>query len=455
MQSYKFKFPSPLVTRFIPPLVPYNKVVEEANDTTYTWLETVPENIGTEKRPLVVKLHGGGTNGEFAHDSTSWARLAVQEGFIAVFPSGRSNHGWAVEPDTYEDEIAYLNYIIDRVVEKYPVDETRIYMTGMSMGDMMSLVYSCKSGMRIAALASFCGPTYRELAESRKPECILPVMQIRGETDLGGYGLKATADFNESFNQKQDQIISNRDLWLNINGITGNPEFTINGIQNYSIYRGEEADVYYLDVKGMGHREAAWAPYIVWRSFFTKYRRIDGKIVRTEEIVPIEGDKNAAAFAAGCGYALIGGKRKALEEMVKVGTESPLPGEPASNIPKIIYAEAKDSADAYYIPVSAFGLIPGITVETAENNSFGTVSVYGKNYTFFKNSMLIETEENVHLGVEKSVLELEGKLWIPVAEMCSAIGKEVSICEDVVYIADTKNNITKGMARRIKNVLEK
>ena len=127
MQDYKFKFPSPLITRMVPPLVPYKKVVEEANDTTYTWLETVPENIGTEKMPLVIKLHGGGTDGEFAHNATAWARLAVQQGFIAVFPSGRTNRGWAVEPETVDDEIAYLNHIIDRVIEKYPIDETRIY----------------------------------------------------------------------------------------------------------------------------------------------------------------------------------------------------------------------------------------------------------------------------------------------------------------------------------------
>lgn len=453
MQDYKFKFPSPLITRMVPPLVPYKKVVEEANDTTYTWLETVPENIGTEKMPLVIKLHGGGTDGEFAHNATAWARLAVQQGFIAVFPSGRTNRGWAVEPETVDDEIAYLNHIIDRVIEKYPIDETRIYMTGMSMGDMMSLAFSCKCGNRLAALASFCGPTYRELAESRKPQHVLPVMQIRGEADLGGYGLKATEDFNESFDQKQDQIISNRDLWLEVNGITGQPEFMIDGIKNFSFYRGEEADVYYLDVKGMGHREAAWAPYIVWRSFFTRYRRVDGKVVRTDEIAPLHGDENAAAFVAGYKYALIGGRKTELEDIVKVGTDGLLPGEPEPETPKIIYAESKDSADAYYVPVSAVNLIPGITAQVSAENNSVTVTAYGKTYTFFKNAMLLETECGAHLGIEKSVLELDGKIWVPVAELCEVLGKEVSVCDDVVYIADTKNKITKGMARRIKKAL--
>ncbi len=456
MESYEFKYPSSLVTRFVPPLVPYKKVVEEANDTTYTWLETVPEDLGTEKRPLVVKLHGGGTNGEFAHDSTSWARLAIQQGFIAIFPSGRSNHGWAVEPETYEDEIAYLNYIIDRVIEKYPVDETRIYMTGMSMGDMMSLAYSCKSGNRLAALASFCGPTYRELAEQRKPKYVLPVMQIRGETDLGGYGLQPVPDFNEGFDQKQDQILSNRELWLEVNGITGDPEFIIKGAQNYSLYRGKEADVYYLDVKGMGHREAAWAPYIVWKSFFTKYRRVDGKIVRVKEEIPLKGDENAAAFMAGSKYALIGGKKIELEDTVKLGTDRLPAGTPAApGAPKFVYAEATDSADACYIPVSALSLIPGIEACPAEDGSSCKLSANGKKYTFFKDSMLLEAEDNTHFGVEKPVLGMDGKLWVPVAEMCEALGKEVSVNENVVYIADSKNQMTKGMSRRIRKVLEK
>ena len=69
--------------------------------------------------------------------------------------------------------------------------------------------------------------------------------------------------------------------------------------------------------------------------------------------------------------------------------------------------------------------------------------------------MLLETEDKVHLGVEKSVLLLDGILWVPVAELMEAVGKQVSVRDEVVYIADKKCDMTKGMAKRIQKVLGK
>ena len=59
-----------------------------------------------------------------------------------------------------------------------------------------------------------------------------------------------------------------------------------------------------------------------------------------------------------------------METIAKLGTDRHLPGTPEPKMPRIFYAESKDSADAVYVPVSALNLIPGVKAEPAEDLSF-------------------------------------------------------------------------------------
>jgi len=60
----------------------------------------------------------------------------------------RKGRGWVVEE---------LNYLIDDILSKYPIDKYRIYVTGLSMGGYGTWFLSFKYPNKFAAIAPVCG----------------------------------------------------------------------------------------------------------------------------------------------------------------------------------------------------------------------------------------------------------------------------------------------------------
>ncbi|HQK93003.1 MAG TPA: hypothetical protein PLD23_05840, partial [Armatimonadota bacterium] len=93
----------------------------------------LPESLdATRPIPLVVNLHGWDSgNGPFAFPSGSYGPekdLVGDRGWLMVYPFGRGNQDWrdAGEVDVRE--------VIAEVSRRFPVDASRIYLVGFSMG---------------------------------------------------------------------------------------------------------------------------------------------------------------------------------------------------------------------------------------------------------------------------------------------------------------------------------
>lgn len=92
------------------------------------WYEWIPNDVlegmasgSTKKYPLVVDIHGGGDHEIYEAESNGWMEVAGKEKVIVIAPFDEDN-GQLV-----------LN-MIEAVKAKYPVDTSRIYMTGFSRG---------------------------------------------------------------------------------------------------------------------------------------------------------------------------------------------------------------------------------------------------------------------------------------------------------------------------------
>ena len=149
-----------------------------------TWYEYVPANYdGSEKVPLVISMHGGLMTGWGQAIYTSWTLVADREGFICLFPNANKRRFWVVEYEKDKLDIAtapspdgvYLNVppenpddnhdmncvlaLIERMKEKYSIDEGRIFMQGMSMGNMMTSQFARHHGGVLAGKAGSGGPS--------------------------------------------------------------------------------------------------------------------------------------------------------------------------------------------------------------------------------------------------------------------------------------------------------
>lgn len=141
----------------------------------------VPADYGGEAEwPLVVFLHGRGEEG-----TDGWKPVAVGLGpaimlaarrwpFLALFPQkpvdrlGWPEHEWRVlEP-------------LARVREKYRVDSTRIYLTGVSLGGFGCWMLAPRHRHLFAAIAPVCGGGRPEDAAALSD---LPTWAFHGDAD--------------------------------------------------------------------------------------------------------------------------------------------------------------------------------------------------------------------------------------------------------------------------------
>ena len=123
-----------------------------------TWLVHVPEDLPeNEKVPLVMFCHGGSDTPTEAAHMAKFHELGKKEHFITVYPWGSNRASWNInllpEPDWPGDDVDYLTRLMDFMVERYPVDAGRIYMSGFSNGASMAMIVSMLHPEKVAALA--------------------------------------------------------------------------------------------------------------------------------------------------------------------------------------------------------------------------------------------------------------------------------------------------------------
>lgn len=124
---------------------------------------------GAAPAPLVVILHGGGGNAQNAVKMTGFDRVAGRERFIAVYPNGTANrsrgslltwnagHCCAAAMTNDVDDVGFIRAVIDSLVASGDADATRVYVTGMSNGGMMSHRLGRELSSRIAAIGPVVG----------------------------------------------------------------------------------------------------------------------------------------------------------------------------------------------------------------------------------------------------------------------------------------------------------
>jgi polyhydroxybutyrate depolymerase len=111
--------------------------------------------------PLVVNMHGLTSNRGSQMAWSAMNKVAEREGFLVAYPDA-VNGDW-LGP---EDNLGFIDAIIDQVSSEYSVDASRIYATGFSQGGMMSYLLSVERSDRFAAVASVAGPRAFDFVEN-------------------------------------------------------------------------------------------------------------------------------------------------------------------------------------------------------------------------------------------------------------------------------------------------
>lgn len=130
---------------------------------------------GIEKnRPLIIQMHGMNQDAPYQKNAAKWESIADTARIVVVFPNGE-NKAWDIGGDK---DVNFLKAIINEMYQKYGIDKNRVYVSGFSMGGMMSYHAANKMGDMIAAIAPVSGG-----GGVNSPKRAMPIMHTHGTTD--------------------------------------------------------------------------------------------------------------------------------------------------------------------------------------------------------------------------------------------------------------------------------
>ena len=131
---------------------------------------------GVSGRPLLLSLHGLNQDAAYQRSTTAWESVADTAKFVVVFPNA-VNKSWDISGT---NDINFLVAIMDSVAKRYNTDKNRVYVSGFSMGGMMSYHVANKIADKVAAIGPVSGYLFAGTVASSRP---MPIIHIHGTTD--------------------------------------------------------------------------------------------------------------------------------------------------------------------------------------------------------------------------------------------------------------------------------
>ncbi len=407
------------------------------------WYEYVPGSYTGEKPvPLVVQLHGGGCDGRIWTHVTAWHLLAEQEGFIVVYPNSIVPARWCCD----ERDIAYLYSLIAHLKGKYKIDGSRVFMQGMSNGEMMTLAFTMVHPEVLAAAGNITGPSPAEMIGEERPAGALPLIQMRGEKDV--FFKLPDPPPEDLYAKRYSMNDLNREIWEAVNGIEGLPVLDVRGKDNFLRYRGRNAPIINWEIKGCGHREPPDSAQVLWDYLYSACSREAGKLMITKPNKILMGDADTAAIAVGSNYAY---KVDHLELLHQSPDGYVRVVEPASG--KNVINEMFETA-GLYMPVEGLAALFGAKVEMVDPGD-SAVAVFpdGTRYEFLASSLLLKVNGE-HRGLRKPCMLMSGFFLIPIEEFAGdVLSKFVSVEDGVMLISSHYAELGRYTARVLKKLM--
>lgn len=143
--------------------------------------------------PLIIALHGYGSNGEVVLERLDLVGLVDEEYVIVTAPEGTvdsmGRQFWAGTDaccdfdGTDPDDAGYLVDLVDDISTAWSVDLERVYLLGFSGGGFMAYAAVCERADRFAAAVSIAGATYLNIDDCAPSE-VVNILQIHGDQDI-------------------------------------------------------------------------------------------------------------------------------------------------------------------------------------------------------------------------------------------------------------------------------
>jgi polyhydroxybutyrate depolymerase len=192
----------------------------------HTYRLYVPPSLDLKQpAPLVVLLHWAGGSADEMAAVTRYDDQAAKRKFIVVYPKA-SGLAWDAATGDTAIDINFISRLLDQMTTDFRIDQTRIFVAGVSSGAMMAHRLACQLSERIAAIASVAGALLIDDCSPARPVSILamhgtedPVVSYRGDSNFPS---------TESTIRR----------WVTLNRCADQPKQTTSGITRTSAWTG-------------------------------------------------------------------------------------------------------------------------------------------------------------------------------------------------------------------------
>lgn len=435
--------------------------------TEDTWFVYVPSTYDPSKKtPLVVSLHGGLMTGWGQAIYTSWTMMAERDGFIVLLPNAHDNRVWCVEwgkwdtvasPDPENGEIKaavspadfsknhdanMILALIEKMKREYNIDEGRIFMQGMSMGNLMTALFARNYAYMLAgaagsACATFPNLLFDENGKIKNKGGHTAIWQSRPELN----------DVPDNRDEQKNVNRKNRLYWMHLNECAPLPQIKIEGEDNFAFYSGKKADLVYLDIKNRDHGQSLDDAALVWDYLFSGVRREkDGIIVYSEPVCPRTGDERAFSVIPGMQNAWFGNQVHALKAAPVLWKKLKYHG---------LNGGVKVRGEYVCVPLSFLADVFNAACAYEQDGAVCVMTLSdGRTLQFARGSIACVIDGHVR-AMFCEALHREGELLVSAEWFCQYLFNwTVSACDGVLYAADHFNCLSLYMADLIRDILE-
>ncbi len=137
--------------------------------------------------PMIFVNHGGQSTAQGIMQIADFRPIADRDKFVVIYPQGYQNSWNDGRPTTANqlgvDDVNFFRQMCDYAVANLSVDNSKIYVTGLSNGGFMTSRIGCELSDRIAAVA-VVGASYEQgIYNSCSPTKAVPTIIIQGTLD--------------------------------------------------------------------------------------------------------------------------------------------------------------------------------------------------------------------------------------------------------------------------------
>lgn len=267
------------------------KIIHNATDRANAWITYVPDTIernAGKLYPVVFCFHGGGGT-LFESENHGFVHLCREKQYMVICPENQNS-----QTTLCGDRIGYYLEQMERM--GLPIDRSRVYLTGMSMGGIAAIYNGLTHNSEVAAIAPHsCGgifeggehflPLTDEMYANAEP---MPMYLILGQNDFKQLPLApGVIDGLNKWNAMCGchPIVPAPEA--NLVGISGDnvEERMIDGTMHTTVSFDSEQYGNIVNITGVeGHPH--WVCYsfaeLAW-PFLSRFRRVNGKLERIEE----------------------------------------------------------------------------------------------------------------------------------------------------------------------------